>query len=45
MALHLRGVVLPGDVLRDLWISDGRIGFEPVQGAETVVRSGFLVQE
>jgi imidazolonepropionase-like amidohydrolase len=42
-ALHLRGVVLPGEDSRDLWISEGRIGFEPVSGAETVVDGGYLV--
>ncbi|MGH3451602.1 MAG: amidohydrolase family protein [Haloechinothrix sp.] len=41
--LHLRGVVLPDGEHRDVWIADGRISFEPVAGAETVVESGFLV--
>jgi imidazolonepropionase-like amidohydrolase len=43
MALHLRGVVLPGEDSRDLWISEGRVGFEPVAGAETVATGVFLV--
>lgn len=43
LPLHLRGVVLPDDVTRDLWIVDGRITFEPVDGAETVVDGGYLV--
>jgi imidazolonepropionase-like amidohydrolase len=43
VSLRLRGVVLPDDEQRDLWISDGRITFEPVRGAETLVLSGFLV--
>jgi imidazolonepropionase-like amidohydrolase len=42
-ALHLRGVVLPGDEFRDLWVVNGRIRFNPVPGAETVVGGGFLV--
>ncbi|WP_199430320.1 amidohydrolase family protein [Qaidamihabitans albus] len=40
--LHLRGVVLPGDAERDVWISDGRISFEPVEGAR-MLEGGFLV--
>lgn len=42
-SLHLRGVVLPEGLPRDLWITDGRIGHEPVSGAETVAAEGFLV--
>nr|WP_022909878.1 amidohydrolase family protein [Aestuariimicrobium kwangyangense] len=34
--LHLRGVVLPEGVERDLWIVDGLLGFEPVADATTV---------
>ncbi len=41
--LHLAGVVLPEGELRDLWVRDGRITFEPVPGAETVGRGGWLV--
>ncbi|MFD8495745.1 amidohydrolase family protein [Amycolatopsis sp. NPDC059657] len=40
-ALHLRGVVLPDDERRDLWVENGRISSEPVPGAETI--EGFLV--
>ncbi|CAM3775701.1 amidohydrolase family protein [Kibdelosporangium persicum] len=42
-ALHLRGVVLPGDETRDVWVVNGRIRFTPVPNAETVVDVGFLV--
>ncbi|MEC3980320.1 amidohydrolase family protein [Amycolatopsis sp. H20-H5] len=42
-ALHLAGVVLPEGERRELWITGGRISAEPVSGAETVVREGFLV--
>ena len=39
---HLRGVVLPDGVERDVWIDDGRITFEPVEGARTL-DGAFLV--
>ncbi|WP_241176024.1 amidohydrolase family protein [Modestobacter sp. KNN46-3] len=42
-ALHLSGVVLPEGEHRDLWVSEGRITFQPVSGAETVSRGGFLL--
>jgi imidazolonepropionase-like amidohydrolase len=42
-ALHLSGVVLPEAEHRDLWVRDGRITFEPVPGAETVIRNGWLL--
>ena len=42
-ALHAAGVVLPGGESRDLWITDGRISFEPVPDAETLGRDVFLV--
>jgi imidazolonepropionase-like amidohydrolase len=41
--LHLSGVVLPAGEHRDLWVRQGRITFEPVPGAETVSRGGFLL--
>ncbi|RBY82182.1 amidohydrolase [Geodermatophilus sp. TF02-6] len=41
--MHLSGVVLPAGEHRDLWVHDGRITFEPVPGAETVARGGWLV--
>jgi imidazolonepropionase-like amidohydrolase len=41
--VHLSGVLLPGDETRDLWVRDGRITFEPVPGAETVSRGGFVL--
>lgn len=34
--LHVRGVVLPDEEHRDLWVSDGQITYEPVSGAETL---------
>jgi imidazolonepropionase-like amidohydrolase len=41
--LHLSGVVLPEGEHRDLWVRDGLITFEPVSGAETVSRGGWLL--
>lgn len=40
---HLRAVVLPDAVERDLWIADGRISLDPVPDAETVVDGGYVV--
>ncbi len=42
-ALHLSGVVLPEGEHRDLWVRDGRWTAEPVPGAETVTRGGWLL--
>jgi imidazolonepropionase-like amidohydrolase len=42
-ALHLSGVVLPEGEHRELWIRDGRLTAEPVPGAETVSRGGWLL--
>lgn len=43
MALHVRGVVLPEDEVRELWLVGDRVSTEPVPGAETVVDGGFLL--
>ncbi len=43
MAWHVRGVVLPDDQVRDLWLVGDRVTTEPVPGAETVVDGGFLL--
>jgi imidazolonepropionase-like amidohydrolase len=42
-ALHLSGVVLPEGEHRDVWVRDGSFTFEPVPGAETVSRGGWLL--
>jgi imidazolonepropionase-like amidohydrolase len=42
-ALHLRGIVLPGDLERDVFVVDGRITFAPVADAETVFTAGWLL--
>ncbi|TQS44392.1 amidohydrolase family protein [Cryptosporangium phraense] len=39
----MRGVVLPDDVERDVWVVGGRLTFEPVPGASTVASGGFLL--
>lgn len=43
MAWHVRGVVLPDDEVRDLWLVGDRVSTEPVPGAETVVDGGYLL--
>src|SRR3954471_10195853 len=43
MALHVRGVMLPEDEVRDLWLVGDRITLQPVPGAETVSDGGYVV--
>lgn len=43
MDLHFRGVLLPAGEELDVWVRGGRFTYEPVPGAETVCRNGFLV--
>src|ERR1044071_2705609 len=43
MALHVRGVLLPDDEVRDLWLVGDRITLDPVPGAETVSDGGYVV--
>jgi imidazolonepropionase-like amidohydrolase len=43
VVLHVRGVLLPGDEERDLYVVDGRLTYEAVPGAQTVARSGWVV--
>src|SRR5947208_2076852 len=40
--LHVRGVFLPDETERDLYVLDGRLTFEPVSGAETVAGAGWI---
>jgi len=41
--MHLKGTVLPDGGLRDIFVSDeGRISFDPISGAQTVLESGYL---
>jgi imidazolonepropionase-like amidohydrolase len=41
-ALHVRGVLLPDEEQRELWVVDGRISTTPVSGA-TSIASGFVL--
>jgi imidazolonepropionase-like amidohydrolase len=43
MHLHVRGVLLPDRVQRDLFVVDGRFTFDPVADARTVLDGGYLV--
>jgi imidazolonepropionase-like amidohydrolase len=43
MTLHVRGVVLPDDEVRDLWLVGDRVTLRPVPGAETVADGGFVL--
>jgi imidazolonepropionase-like amidohydrolase len=43
MAVHVRGVVLPDDEVRDLWLTDDRVSLEPVPGVETLSTTGFIL--
>jgi imidazolonepropionase-like amidohydrolase len=43
MALHVRGVVLPEGEVRDLWLVDDRLTFEPVRDAETISAGGWVL--
>lgn len=42
MSLHVRGVVLPDEEHRDLWVRDGRITYESVLDAENVATGWVL---
>jgi imidazolonepropionase-like amidohydrolase len=42
-SLHLRGVVLPGHDEVDVWVRDGLVSLDPVPGATTVARGGWIV--
>jgi imidazolonepropionase-like amidohydrolase len=41
--LHVRGVILPDDEVRDLWIVGDRVTRTPVEGATTVADRGFIL--
>jgi imidazolonepropionase-like amidohydrolase len=42
-ALHLRGVLLPEEEQRDVWIVEGRLTFTPVSDANTIADGGWIV--
>jgi imidazolonepropionase-like amidohydrolase len=41
--MHLRGTLLPDGSKADIYVTDGRITFTPVAGAETIVDDGYLL--
>ncbi|MDO5534774.1 MAG: amidohydrolase family protein [Propionibacteriaceae bacterium] len=41
--LHLRGTVLPAGEVRDVWVVDGRLTFEPVADALTVATDCWIM--
>ena len=43
MALHVRGVVLPDDEVRDIYLVGDRVTYEPVAGAETISDGGYVL--
>ncbi|MFD0747862.1 amidohydrolase family protein [Phytohabitans flavus] len=43
MAFHVRGVLLPEDEERDLWLVGDRVTFSPVEGAETIADRGYVL--
>jgi len=43
VALHVRGVVLPDDEVRDLWLVGDRVTLTPVPSATTISASGFVL--
>jgi imidazolonepropionase-like amidohydrolase len=42
-AWHVRGTVLPSGRERDVYVTHGRFSFEPVAGASTLSRGGYLL--
>jgi imidazolonepropionase-like amidohydrolase len=42
-ALRLRGILLPEEEQRDVWIVDGRLSFQPVSGADTIADGGWVL--
>jgi imidazolonepropionase-like amidohydrolase len=43
MALHVRGVLLPDDEERDLWLVGDTVTFTPVPDAETIAGGGYVL--
>lgn len=41
--LHLQGRVLPEGEMCDIWVADGKISREPVDGAETIASGGWIL--
>lgn len=42
-AWHVRGVVLPDDEVRDLWLVGDRVSLQPVPGAQSLGTHGFIL--
>jgi imidazolonepropionase-like amidohydrolase len=43
VAWHVRGVMLPDDDVRDMWLDGDRVTFDPVPGAMTLADRGFIL--
>jgi imidazolonepropionase-like amidohydrolase len=43
VALHVRGVLLPDDEVRDLWLVGDRVTLTPVPDAVTIATGGFVL--
>jgi imidazolonepropionase-like amidohydrolase len=43
MAWHVRGVLLPEDETVDLWWDGDRVSREPIPGAQTLTKTGFIL--
>jgi imidazolonepropionase-like amidohydrolase len=43
VSLHVRGVILPDDEVRDLWLVGDRVTYEPVPDATTIATDGFVL--
>lgn len=41
--LHLRARLLPDGLERDLWIRDGVVTYEPLEGARTLASGGWMI--
>ncbi len=41
--LHVHGTFLPDDEVRDAWIVEGRLTFEPVPGAVTIATNAWIL--
>jgi imidazolonepropionase-like amidohydrolase len=41
--LHVRGVILPDDEVRDLWLVGDRVTFTPTPGAVTIADRGYVM--
>jgi imidazolonepropionase-like amidohydrolase len=41
--LRLRGILLPEEEQRDVWVVDGRLSFSPVPDADTIASGGWIL--